>query len=394
MLRVARWGNVLALVALLSCAGLPQSATGADSQPVIVAVLDSGIYAEHEAFEAGQVVAWYDFTRDGGPPAPRLTWDPRVEPYDNHGHGTAVAGMVGGAGAGQTPSHAPGVKLAIARIAPDTTIHDDWTNIQRAIRWAVDIVHADILSLSYYGPLPSPGYDAFKIPGGGGPAWNPVAEELRYARAQGVLPVVLAGNNLNHTQPLPMTSILHPPAYSPAALVVGGMWNDARAVAGLAEQTRMPYAPQSAMEPEVTAAYFVEGPALGCASCYVWLRGTSFGTPLVAGMAASLLQASRDAGQPDPGPDRLEHILKWAAVDAPWYPPSLEGYGYLGEPEVDLARRHLLAGTTPNGCSAAKLASAVWVETVQGVGRRLWVGQPADPIQMYTWCQERHGVVA
>ncbi len=351
-----KFGGLAPLVcACLLLTSLPGSGA-AQPDDVVVAVLDSGIFAEHETFRPGQVVAWYDFTSDDGSGVPDAVWDPAIQPYDDDGHGTAVAAMVGGSGPGQTASHAPGVSLAIGKVQDGGTTQA--ADLARAIAWAVHVVDADIISISQWWGLP----------------WVGAAPELiaaiQDARQAGVLVVVLAGNAIT-------PSWLHAPATSRHALVVGGAWADPSYPFGLAVvPDGTPTEPLSSAEPEVTARFFVKPPTLDCASCYSShsYQGTSFAAPLVAGMAASLLGTARAAGLAEPGPDRLEALLKWAALDAPAVAPSLEGYGYLAAAELELAREHLLARTLPNANNPVKIASAAWVENAQPSLRHLGAG--------------------
>ncbi len=56
---------------------------------VVVAVIDSGIEPSKD-LKASRIIAFYDVTVNGVPAA--------VLPYDDHGHGTHVAGLIGGSG--------------------------------------------------------------------------------------------------------------------------------------------------------------------------------------------------------------------------------------------------------------------------------------------------------
>lgn len=152
---------VLALAAFLAACGnsSPDTLAGRDAAGkagdarVVVAVLDTGIRATHETFAPGQITAWYDFGRPGRPAAPDTLWDPDVAPYDEAGHGTAVASMVAGRSGRQTFSYAPGIELVVAKITgPDGTA--TWADVADAMRWAREIGGADIVSLSFYGYLP------------------------------------------------------------------------------------------------------------------------------------------------------------------------------------------------------------------------------------------------
>ena len=313
----------------------------------MVAILDSGINPAHETFAANQVIAWYDFARPGGPNSPTTAWDTRIAPYDDQGHGTAVASMVGGIDVThQTPSYAPGVSLAIAKIS-NAAGDASWANTARAIRWATNVAHADVISLSFYAYLPQ--LDSTLI------------DALEVARHAGVLPVVLAGNGMDNAG-LPTFSWMHPPATSPDALVVGG-----------AQADGTPVAPLGSMDAEVTSLYNVEVASLWCEACYRSWSGTSFAAPLVAGMAASLIQTALDNGRPPPSADTLEMLLKRSATET-IYPPTLEGYGFLGASAFEKAKAALLSEQSPARDTQGE-ASAVYVETVQTALRAAWWGR-------------------
>lgn len=353
--RVAPVSALAVAAALLVVTATPALAGPFEPGPgpdrVVVAVLDTGIRVDHEAFADGQVVAWYDFADwSDGRGDPDVLWDPRKDPYDDRGHGTAVASMVGGVQPEKhTPSHAPGVDLAVAKISQPSG-SASWYDVARAVRWAVDVVGADVISLSFYAYAPQAGVE------------HTLLEHLEHARDQGVLPVVLAGNGYANAG-LPTESWLHPPASSPHALVVGGARGDGS-----------PVAPLGSMDPEVTALYTTRVASRTCTTCYRTWSGTSFSTPLVAGMAAHLLDAARDAGLDDPSTDRLELLLKRAADDTA-APPNLEGYGFLDADGRELAEQHLLDGTEvprdPQG-----EASALYVEVGQQAVRAVYSGDP------------------
>lgn len=345
-------GATLAVAILMLAVPLASAtpAQASSSDEVIVAVLDTGINPDHETFEDGQLVAWYDFARFDRPKVPDTLWDPDTEPSDDFGHGTAVAGMVGGTDTTQqTPSHAPGVELAVADIAGSDG-SASWSDVEDAIHWAVDTVEADVISLSYYSYFPQDGVG------------NQLLHGLSYARDNGVLPVVLTGNGMNN-EGSPTLSWMHPPASSPDALVVGG-----------ADANGEPVAPDGSMDPEVTAQYFVTVPNANDANGYFNWQGTSFSTPLVAGMAASLIQTARDQGLDDPTTDRLERLLKLSAEDTD-APPTYEGYGFLDADGHERALTHARDGTSPTPSPTDRVNQAY----VDGVGRAERAAWSVDP---------------
>lgn len=328
---------ILLIQALVSFA----PTASAQAQPwddVVVAVLDSGIRADHKAFAGGQIVAWRDFVNG------------RTTPYDDQGHGTAVASMVGGNLAGLTPSHAPDVKLAVAKVLSAQN-GAYWTDVAAAIHWAVDTAQADVITISIYnygitgGPL---GYD-----------WSSehLLDAVKYARDSGVLVTILAGNGQSNAG-RPSMSYFHVPSVSDHALIVGGA-----DIGG-----RVPTAPLGDMESEVVSDYTVTAACHDGAACSARTSGTSFSTPLVAGAAARLIGVARELGI-TLSPDELENILKKNAVDGP-APPTLEGYGYVGAAAVASAEANLRNGTPHGGPTTP--VSAIYVEEVQRRQRDTW----------------------
>jgi len=72
---------------------------GIDGTGINVSVIDTGIFANHSDI-SGRVIKWVDYVNS------------QSLPYDDHGHGTHVAGTVGGNGAGGLMSGvAPNVSL-------------------------------------------------------------------------------------------------------------------------------------------------------------------------------------------------------------------------------------------------------------------------------------------
>lgn len=329
-----RLGAQLIVLVLLAVGSPAQADNVEGADEIIVAVVDTGLDATHPEFVAGQVVAWWDFTSEAKP-ASRTdpfaqgspTWDPDIaQPFDGAGHGTAVASVVGGRNAGScggTPkeSHAPGVKLAIAKVGTSSgAIEGD---LALAFRWATEVVHADVISLSIGAVVPTPlladsGYDA-----------------LRDARAAGVLPVVLAHNGLANAGLAPFPSETNFYSSSPHTFVVGG---GSRAGNTLTSTMGNDDPDVSAWSDSVCVARANTGG-------YALQSGTSFATPLVAGMAATAMKLAVQNGH-DASPDAISDILRRCARDTV-APYAREGWGFLGAPEQPCIRAHAANGTTP-----------------------------------------------
>ena len=281
--------RVLMLVVLLLAAG---ASSARATEPVRVAILDSGIDATHSEFRPGQIVAWRDWINDG-PTA-----------YDDLWHGTAVASVV----AGQTVGVHPGAELLVAKVLDDQNALRSWSHLTQAIEWAV-ANDADVINVSIWSFAPQPTNSLT------------VGRSIQAARDAGALVVWIAGNGAETAPgyPSPYTASTLVGGSSPQALVVGSA--DAAGRRSTFSQR----------DPEMLAhgehvPLAVPGGGFGIGS------GTSFAAPWVAGAAAKLL----DEGAPH-DPDWLEWVLLHSARDDQNVSYLDEGYGFLGDAELEAA---------------------------------------------------------
>ncbi len=150
---------------------------GISGQGIVVAVIDTGIDYTHPdlggCLGAGcKVIRGYDF----------VNHDPN--PFDDHGHGTHVAGIV--AANGTLKGVAPGAKLMAVKVL-DQYGMGSFSNVIAGIEWAVDPDGnpgtddgAQVINLSLGGP---------------GDPDDPVSQAVDNAVAAGVVVVVAAGNS-------------------------------------------------------------------------------------------------------------------------------------------------------------------------------------------------------
>lgn len=197
---------------------------------------------------------------------------------DESGHGTHVAGVIGGNGV--LKSLAPGVKLRAYRVfAEAVTGATNYAILKAMMQAARD--GCDIVNLSIGGGPPDPG----------------VAEAIQDARNHGMLVIVAAGNDGNPFVSFPAA---HENAIAVAALGRRGTF-PAQSTAAAAVRA----APASMLDANEFVAAFsntgeridVIAPGVGIVSTlpgnrYGVLSGTSMAAPVVAGVAACLL--SRD----------------------------------------------------------------------------------------------------
>jgi subtilisin family serine protease len=233
------------------------------SSKIVVAVIDTGVDTNHPDLQGALVPGW-DFVNNDADPA------------DDHGHGTAVAGVI----AARSNNHLGGAGICWRCLIMPIKVLDskgsgDDTLIAAGIVWATD--HgARVINLSLGGPGSS----------------VELANALAYADAKGAIVVAAAGNAGVTTQFFPAAD---PHAVSVAATTVADQrysWSNFGSWVRLAA-------------PGCNVAT-VRGGGYGT------FCGTSSATPLVAGLVALELSA-----QPAATAREAEDALARAAVPLP-----------------------------------------------------------------------------
>ncbi len=287
--------------------GVPTAWNYTQGDPdVVVAVVDSGVNAQHPEFQ-DRVIPGYDFVNDDNDPA------------DDHGHGTHVAGII--AAAANNGAGSAGV-CPQCRILPVKVLNQDnvgsWSGVAAGVIYAVD-QGADIINLSL---------------GGTGGA-NVLEQAIEYAVQKGVLVVAAAGNGRTDTP-------FYPAAY-PGVLGVSASRND---------DTRWSlsnfgdYIDLAAPGYAIYSTYADLGNYYGG---YTFMSGTSMASPHVAGLAALLLSQDPERSAAD-----VERLLVETAEDLgePGWDP------YFGAGRVD-ALAALSAEPLPE-FTMATLGGRVW----------------------------------
>ncbi|MFD3996018.1 S8 family serine peptidase [Streptomyces sp. NPDC058548] len=273
-------------------------AAGFDGKGVKVAVLDTGVDATHPDL-VGQVVAEKNFSQDD-------------TLKDLVGHGTHVAGIVAGTGAGsggRLKGVAPGAKLLNGKVLGADGGRD--SDVLAGMEWAV-AQGADVINMSLGGP-DSPGLDPLEL------------AVDRLSRTKGVLFAIAAGNEGRQGE-----STVGSPGSADAALTVGAVDDNGR----LADFSSVgPRVGDEGVKPDVTApGVNIKAPAAAGSEVarepqnppgYVDLSGTSMATPHVAG-AAALLKQQHPGWQ---GRD-LKAALTSSAKPGP-YSPYQQGRGQI-----------------------------------------------------------------
>ena len=143
---------------------------GLTGNGVNVCIVDSGIDITHPDLANIKLLKWRDFVNQN------------PQPYDDHGHGTSMAGLLGAEG-GLT-GNAKGVNLLIAKaLSKEGQGEDEW--VSSAIEWC-STNGADIISLSLGG---APGIIPSFLTGGNS------GDAASSAINQGIYVVAAAGND-------------------------------------------------------------------------------------------------------------------------------------------------------------------------------------------------------
>jgi membrane-anchored mycosin MYCP len=266
-------------LAALDIASAQRISTG---QGVIVAVLDSGVQADHPDL-AGQVLAGTDLSTDNA-------YQGRI---DTNNHGTGVAGVIAAKGGkGHLLGIAPG-----AKILPVHTVDGAAEILNQGIRWAVD--H---------------GAKVINVSGG---TQHPTDEEIagiRYALDHDVVVVAAAGNKTQGD-----THVISP-ASIPGVIAVAGTDRTGNAWSGSVQGPEVTLAAPAA-NIETLANHFADFRPGG----YVNVSGTSESAPIVAA-AAALVRAKYPQLHVDDVINRL--ITTADDLGAPGRDP-VYGYGRL-----------------------------------------------------------------
>ncbi len=268
-------------------------AVGADTSPfdgagIVVAILDTGIDANHAAFNGVELVQM-DFTGEGN--------------GDGHGHGTHCAGIAFGRPVDGVPiGVAQGVTKALIGKVLDSQGSGSSDNIVKAILWALD-QGANVISMSL--GMDFPGYVNAMV-ADGMPADLATSRALEGYRAntrlfdslssligahelsaQATIVVAAAGNESKRNVSPDYEVTVSPPAVSQGFLSVGALGQQgAQFVVANFSNTGA-----NVSAPGVNIVSAAAGGGLRAMS------GTSMATPCVAGVAALWAQKLSQAGR-------------------------------------------------------------------------------------------------
>lgn len=272
---------------------------GLDGNGSTVAVLDTGIDAEHPDLQ-DRILDSKDFTGSS------------TGAGDVVGHGTHVASTVAGTGAasdGKERGVAPGAKLLIGKVLDDSGSGYE-SEIIAGMQWAVEN-DADVVSMSLGANSPATTCD------------DPIAQSVGELSSSSNALFIIAAGNMGSGQ-----NTVSSPGCAPAALTVGAVdGEDATAQFS----SRGPVGVSHLPKPEIAApGVGILAAATGGRGVYAYraMSGTSMATPHVAGAAAIALQA-----HPELTGQQLKQLLTSSAD------PDIEGSAHaVGTGRLDIER--------------------------------------------------------
>ena len=328
------------------------SSTSWTGRGIGVAVVDSGIAAMSD-FDT-RITAFYDLT-NGGFAA--------KTPFDDYGHGTHVAGAIGGSGRLSRDNTfrglAPKVRLIGLKVLDAKGL--GWTSdVIRAIDFAVankSALGIDIINLSIGHPIYEPAGS------------DPLVQAVERATRAGIVVVAAAGNYGKHLETgVPGYAGITSPGNAPSAITVGSVntWNTTtRDDDRLATySSRGPTWYDGIVKPDIVApghdlvaaasrngSLYKNYPKLrvkGYDYDYMRLSGTSMASAVTSGVVALMLEANRYTNsypqKPSLSPNAVKAVLHYTALGlhddkGVEYDLLTKGAGALnGRGSIDLAR--------------------------------------------------------
>jgi hypothetical protein len=252
---------------------------GLSGHGILMCILDTGAWLVHDAFDSLHVVAMYDFVNHDS----IVANEPGQDTPDQHMHGTATLSAMAGYKDSVLIGPAYGADVLVAKtewVAGE--VHSEEDNYVAGLEWA-DSMGARITtsSLGYIGPDTAFWYSFDELDG----HTAVTTRGVEIAASRGILCVTAAGNENGSDWDHIVT-----PADADSILAVGAVSNEG-SIVGFS--SRGPSG-DGRIKPDVCAM----GADVFCARAdsndYWILSGTSLATPVVAGIAALIMEAHPD----------------------------------------------------------------------------------------------------
>lgn len=249
---------------------------GITGEGVTIAVIDTGVYSEHRDLKKN-VICFNDIIQR------------RMNPYDDNGHGTHVAGIIAGTGEtsnGLYKGIAPDARLVVIK-ALNRKGKGKAVNVLNAFDWIlknrktynIRIVNISVGTIP--GSTEEEEFENKNLIAGVEELWN-----------SGIIVIVAAGNNG------PDNGTITIPGISPKVITVG-MVEDVGDTCCSSGNCSGRGPANCIMKPEIVAP---GGDIISCSGSYngyASKSGTSMATPIVTGVVALLISKNRDMTNKD-----------------------------------------------------------------------------------------------
>ncbi len=300
-----------------------------DGSGVTVAIIDSGVASWHDDLNPQHMLRFVDFVEF------------RTSPYDDYGHGTHVAGIIGGTGydsGGARTGVAPGANLVVLKVL-DADGSGYISNVIAALDYAVqhrNELHIRVINLSVAAGV----FESYTT--------DPLTLAARRAVESGIVVVTAAGNFGRDAGGAVQYGGITAPGNAPWVLTVGASSHNGTVTRSddtiAAFSSRGPTQIDHAVKPDIVA------PGVGIESLteagtllykahpsarlwgtvatatppYLSLSGTSMAAPVVAGTVALMFQAD-----PSLTPNLVKAILQYTAEHRASIDDLTQGGGFL-----------------------------------------------------------------
>ncbi|MFC1746836.1 S8 family serine peptidase [Candidatus Neomarinimicrobiota bacterium] len=276
---------------------------------VTVLIIDSGFYLGHESIRSAHIIDQYDFLFSDD----TVDNEPGEDVFSQNNHGTSVLSVLGGYLPGRIIGPAYRANYLLAK-TESTDFEDivEEDNLVASLEWGVargaDIASISLGYLDWYTPDQMDGMTAI------------TTLAVREATRQGLLVVAAAGNTRNDPYLPEWNGQVNAPADADSILSVGAT----RADSLIASFSSHGPTADGRIKPEVVApGVNIYTASASGSQVYHTVSGTSVSTPLVAGVAAMILEA-----HPDWTPLQVREALMATAHKAP-RPDNIYGWGII-----------------------------------------------------------------
>ena len=298
---------------------------GLDGTGSTIAILDTGVRGDHEGLNDMDDDPFTCVTEPPNPfdpnPQPITDCDPKIvafydavftdeeqDPstsYDSGTHGSHVAGIAAGTGGGQTDTStglryvgaAPGAFLVTILACCDGDIED----IIQGAQWAIENreKHSIDILTSSLGEQQIENH----IDNDGSSSWS---RQMDYVVEAGIITTLSAGNEFGGVT-FAGCNTIDSPGDAELPVTVGSLDKDL----GLAIYSSRGYTSDFRVKPDVaTIGSNIMAPDAATSDGYTGKSGTSMATPLMAGIAALMIQAN-----PDLTPEEFKDIIRVDSIE-------------------------------------------------------------------------------